>query len=183
MDDLKCSSASSNRPCPCPHYCLTQTREKEGHQRGHTVEVLEKRRRHLFKHGVNLVESLATTLISRCRVEKLGEVLLESVVDHVGHTLKLVRQSTSHVYRQNSQGLSCPQRLSGQFFALEDLGNLRRLEDGLELDSGWRLGGVGVHRSCFQRTVRFTNVRCLPSRTACACASSCSVMPIFSWSA
>jgi hypothetical protein len=86
------------------------------------------------------------TLISRCRVEKLGEVLHESAVEHVNHTLKLVRKSTVHVYRRNPPGLSCPQRLSGQFFALEDLGDLWRLEDRPELDSGWRLGGVGVHR-------------------------------------
>ena len=73
-----------------------------------------------------------TTLISRCRVDKLGEVLHESAVDHVSHTLKLVRQSTLHVFRRNLPGLSCPQRLSGQFFDLEDLGNLWRLEDGPE---------------------------------------------------
>jgi hypothetical protein len=29
---------------------------------------------------------------------------------------------------------------------MEDLVNLWRLEDGPGLDSGWRLGGVGVHR-------------------------------------
>jgi hypothetical protein len=120
--------------------------ERASLQRGHTVEVLEQRRRHLFKLGVNLVESLATTLISHCRVEKIGEVLHESAVDHVSNTLKLVRQSTVHVYRRNLPGLSCPQRLSGQFFALEDLGNLWRLEDGPDLDGDWRLGGVGVHR-------------------------------------
>ena len=73
--------------------------------------------------------SLATTLISRCRVEKLGEVLHEISVDHVSRTLKLVCQSTVHVYRRNLPGLSCPQRLSGQFFANEDLGNFWRLED------------------------------------------------------
>jgi hypothetical protein len=79
--------------------------------------------------------------------EKLGEVLHESAVDHVSHTLKLVRQSTVNVYRRNLPGLSCPQRLSGQFFALEaGLGNLWCLEDGPALDSGWRLGDVGVHR-------------------------------------
>jgi hypothetical protein len=51
-----------------------------------------------------------------------------------------------HVYHRSLPGLSCLQRLSGQFFALEDLGNLWRLEDGPELDSGWRLDRVGVHR-------------------------------------
>jgi hypothetical protein len=42
--------------------------------------------------------------------------------------------------------MHCPLGLGGQFFALEDISNLWRLEDGPELGSGWRLDGVaGVH--------------------------------------
>jgi len=57
------------------NHCLTWTRAEEGHQRGHTVEILEQRRSHFFELGVYLVERLATTLISCGQVEKLGEVL------------------------------------------------------------------------------------------------------------
>ena len=58
----------------------------------------------------------------------------------------LYASRTVHVYRGGLPWLSCSHRLSGKFFALEDLVNLWRIEDGPELGSGRRLGGAGVHR-------------------------------------
>jgi hypothetical protein len=133
------------------------------------------RRCHLFELCVDLVGSLATALISRYRVEKVREVLHESDVDHVSQTLEVVRQSTVHVYRGDMQKLSCPHRLSGKFFALEDLGDLYIISGVLRMDLSLVVAGVSealgyTASHSYRTTLRLTSVRRLASRTACACA-------------